>query len=150
MKALLGIGHTASGQKGTLDKGLTAAGLLQNAEIDVVGDGPAGVSAEALEDPGDFLRIENAEAALSQSIFRWELIEAEGKGFFEQPGKPLGKGGGSCDDPDLRGAKGVAVKQDPVALGQRQISLFKTAVAEFCFGFGGEGHGGLLTCRYPG
>ena len=116
----------------------------------MVGNGAAGVAAEALENPGDLFRVEDAEAALAQSVFRRELVKAKGKGFLEQAGKPLGKGSAGGDDPDFGGAEGVAVEQDAVTLGQCQTALLQTAVAELCFGFGGKGHGGLLTCRYPG
>ena len=150
MKTLFGIGHAASGQKGTFDKGFTAAGIFENAEIDVMGDGAAGVAAEALENVGDFFGIEDAEAALAQGVLRRELVKAEGKGFFEQPRKALGKGRGGGNNPNLGGAEGVAVEQDAVAFGECQTALVKAAVTELCLGFGGKGHGGLLTCRYPG
>ena len=150
MKALLRIGHASTGQESALDKGFTAAGVFQDPEVDVVGDGAAGVAAEALEDSGDFFRILDTEAALSYRVLGRKLIKTEGEGLLEQAGKPLGKGSGGRDNTDLGGTEGVTVEQDSVALGKSQIALFKAAVAEFCFGFGGKGHGGLLICRYPG
>ena len=92
MKALFRIRHTAAGEKSPLDEGLRTAGLLEHAEVDVVRDGPACVAPEAFKNPGDLIRVADAEASFALRILRRELIEGHAESFFEETGKAFGKG----------------------------------------------------------
>ena len=99
----------------------------------MMGDGTGGVTAETLQNPGNLLRLMDAETALPFGILRRQQIEADREGLLEQTGEQLGEWRGSGDDADLRGAESIAVEKDAIAFGDGKSAPVQPAAAELCF-----------------
>ena len=105
-----------------------------------------GVVAQEVNDVVQLLPLCNLKNHLSRLFpVRVRLaVKAEVEGPLKEPGQPGGKIGILRDDPDLRGAEGVAIEQDPVGFRLGAATPLHRQPAKLIFRFKGKGHPGNL------
>ena len=112
--ALERVGHRTARQKRPPQEGLAAVGLLQHAEVDVVGRA-RGVEGAQVPQQRQLVGIGDGEDLLG-AVRVPLLVEGQAEGLVKQGGEPVAKGLGLGDDLHFLGGKAVAVEQHAAGL----------------------------------
>ena len=117
-------------------------GLLQQAEVDVVG-GAVEVKGAGLPKGPELVRLGDGEHPFPRPLPA-PAVEAQAKGLLEEQGQALGKGGGLGDDAHLPGGEVVAKEQDAAGLRLGAAGPGELGPAQLCFRVASKGHGASL------
>ena len=138
MIALHRIGHAAAGEKRPPEKGVFAAIVFHDGQVNVQGEGFPGIKAKGMHDCKKLVCILDLKDLLSVFPVPCLQVKAKPKGFFKKLRQKRGKLGAFCDDFYGIISKAVAKQQNSKTLRESTAAGLRDGTADFRLGGGGK------------
>ena len=131
--ALRRVRDAPAGEERAAQEGRPAALVLENAEVDVMGEGAGCVVAVGGEDRGDLLRVGHQEDGLAAAPAAADGVERKGERPLPELRQTLRERGGGGDDADFARGEAVGVEQHAVGLRLRAAGPVQRRPAKLRF-----------------